>query len=44
MLFLYKELKMIGKLIIRGKTEYFIDNKTSTLEESDSIFFDGRIG
>ncbi|HET7118274.1 MAG TPA: XRE family transcriptional regulator [Hanamia sp.] len=32
------------KYIIRGKTEYFINNKTYTLEEGDSIFFDGRMG
>lgn len=32
------------KYVIRGKTEYFIDNKTYILEEGDSIYFDGRVG
>lgn len=32
------------KYIISGKTEYFIDDKYYTLEEGDSIYFDGRMG
>ncbi|MDQ0108125.1 transcriptional regulator with XRE-family HTH domain [Chitinophaga terrae (ex Kim and Jung 2007)] len=32
------------KYIIKGKVEYLIDNETYTLEEGDSLFFDGRLG
>ncbi len=32
------------KYVIKGKVEYQIDDETYTLEEGDSIFFDGRQG
>lgn len=32
------------KYIIKGKVEYVINGKTHTLEEGDSLFFDGRLG
>lgn len=32
------------KYVIKGKVEYFIENKKYVLEEGDSLFFDGRLG
>lgn len=32
------------KYIIKGTVQYLIEGKTYTLEEGDSLFFDGRLG